>query len=57
MKRKKIPVIHISGVENTLRQMPKYNAFATGYGTHKDKKHPNRNQRKKADRAEIARYC
>lgn len=46
-KKEKIPVVKISSVENTLRQMPKYNAFASGHGEHQDKiKHPNRAQRK-----------
>ena len=55
-KQKKISDIHVSGIDNTLRQMPKYNAFATGHGIHKSKKYPNRATRKKTDRAEIRKY-
>ena len=49
-------VYHMSSVENTLHQMPKYNAFAGGYGFHKSKKHPSRNQRKAKDRKTFKEY-
>lgn len=56
-KKKKINVMHISSVENTLRKMPKYNPYASGHGAHQNKgKYPNRSQRKAATRKETGLY-
>jgi len=45
-------VFHQSGVEATRQQMPKYNAFAVGHGSHGDRKY-NRNKKKAEDRRRI----
>lgn len=55
--KKKISVMKVSSVENTLRQMPRYNAYAGGYGAFQNKeKHPNRSQRKAALKKELRNY-
>ena len=33
------PVIHLTGVEATLLQKPRFNGFACGYGAHGDTKY------------------
>lgn len=45
MKVNQKPYYHRSSIENTLAQMPRYNAYACGYGEHKSKKKPNRARR------------
>lgn len=40
------PVFTMTSEEATLSKMPKYNAFAGGYGTHGDSKY-NRNKEKR----------
>ena len=55
-KKKTIKVMHVSSVENTLRQMPKYNGFATGHGVHKTPKHPSRAKRKHDFRKQISSF-
>lgn len=51
-KKKNVKVLHISAVENTLRQMPHYNPYQTGYGSHGDKKY-NRRKNKEQFRKEM----
>ena len=51
-KRKKNVVLHISSVENTLRQMPKYNPYQVGHGSHGDKGY-NRRKNKEQLRKEL----
>lgn len=56
-KKNKVNVCHISSVENTLRQMPRYNAFQGGYGAwDKNGKHPKRHQIKAKDRKTFRNY-
>ena len=40
MKVNQKPYYHRSSIENTLAQMPRYNAYACGYGKHKSRKIP-----------------
>ena len=47
MKVNQKPYYHRSSIENTLAQMPRYNAYACGYGKHKSKKKPNRAKKKR----------
>lgn len=53
MKVNRKPYYHRSSIENTLAQMPRYNAYACGYGKHKSKKKPNRAKRKEELRKEL----
>lgn len=57
-KKKNVETVyHVSSVENTLRNMPKFNAFAGGYGAYsKNEKHPSRHQRKAKDRKLFKNY-
>ena len=50
--KKSIKVFYMSAEENTLRQMPKYNPFACGYGPHGNRGY-NRRENKEALRREI----
>ena len=56
MKVNQKPNNHRSIIENTLAQMPRYNAYACGYGEHKSKKKPNRAKRKEELRKELKNY-
>lgn len=56
MKVNRKPYYHRSSIENTLAQMPRYNAYACGYGKHKSKKKPNRAKRKEELRKELNNY-
>ena len=51
-KKKNISVLRISSVENTLRQMPKYNPYQVGHGSHGDKAY-NRRKNKEQFRKEM----
>lgn len=51
-KKKNTSVLRISSVENTLRQMPHYNAYQGGYGAHGSKKY-NRRKNKEQFRKEM----
>lgn len=52
-KRKKNKrVFYLSAEENTLRQMPKYNPYQGGYGSHGDKAY-NRRKNKEQLRKEL----
>lgn len=51
-RKKNISVLHISSVENTLRQMPKYNPYQVGHGSHGDRAY-NRRKYKEQLRKEI----
>ncbi len=51
-KRKKNNTLRISSIENTLRHMPKYNAFQGGYGSHGDKAY-NRRKNKEEFRKQL----
>lgn len=54
-KKNKTEAIHVmSGLEATV--MPRYNAFAGGYGLHNSAKYPNRQTRKNEMRKEILSY-
>lgn len=53
MKVNQKPYYHRSSIENTLAQMPRYNAYACGYGEYKSKKKPNRAKRKEELRKEL----
>lgn len=56
-KSKKIDIVKISSVENTLRQMPRFNAYASGHGAFQNKgKYPTRSQRKANLRKELSKY-
>ena len=56
MKVDKKPYYHRSSIENTLAQMPRYNAYACGHGEHESKKRPNRAKQKEQFRKEIRDY-
>ena len=56
MKVEKKSYYHRSSVENTLAQMPRYNAYACGHGEHQTKRKPNRAKQKENIRKEI-RAC
>lgn len=57
MKVNRKPYYHrSSSIENTLAQMPRYNAYACVYGKHKSKKKPNRAKRKEELRKELKNY-
>lgn len=56
MKVNRKPYYHRSSIENTLAQMPRYNAYACVYGKHKSKKKPNRAKRKEELRKELKNY-
>lgn len=56
MKVNQKPYYHRSSIENTLAQVPCYNAYACGYGEHKSKKKPNRAKRKEELRKELKNY-
>lgn len=45
-------MFYMSAEEATLASMPKYNAYASGYGAHGDKKY-NRAKEKRAWRGEM----
>lgn len=47
MKVEKKSYYHRSSVENTLAQMPRYNAYACGHGEHQTKKNQTGQNRKK----------
>ena len=51
-KKKKIAVLKISSIENTLRQMPHYNPYQTGHGAHGTKGY-NRRKNKEQLRKEL----
>ena len=51
-RKKNKSVFYLSAEENTLRQMPKYNPFQGGYGSHGDKAY-NRCKNKEQLRREI----
>ena len=53
MKVEKKSYYHCSSVENTLAQMPQYNAYACGHGEHQTKRKPNRAKQKENLRKEI----
>lgn len=53
MKVEKKSYYHRSSVENTLAQMPRYNAYACGHGEHQTKRKPNRAKQKENLRKEI----
>lgn len=52
MAKKKKNIFKISSIENTLRHMPKYNAFQGGYGSHGDKSY-NRRKNKEEFRKQL----
>lgn len=56
MKVNQKPYYHRSSIENTLAQMPRYNAYACWYGEYKSKKKPNRAKRKEELRKELKNY-
>lgn len=53
MKVEKKSYYHRSSVENTLAQMPRYNAYACEHGEHQTKRKPNRAKQKENLRKEI----
>ena len=55
MKKKKETIHIMSGVENTLHNMEKFNPYQCGHGFHEDKegKRAKRSRRKAKERKEI----
>ena len=49
-KRKNICVFHLSAKENTLRQMPKFNPYQVGHGSHGDKAYNRRKNKEQLRR-------
>ena len=47
MKVNQKPYYHRSSIENTLAQMPRYNAYACGYRKHKSKRNQIEQKEKK----------
>lgn len=44
-KKKNSKVFYLSSIDNTLRQMPKYNAYQGGYGPHGSKGYNRRKEK------------
>ena len=57
-RKKNIRVFHLSAEESTLRQMPKYNPYQVGHGSHGDRAY-NRRKNKEQLRRDIreATHC
>lgn len=53
MKKK---VIHISSVDNTLAERPRYNTRQVWAGEHKSAKYPGRSRRKAEDKKNFNKY-
>ena len=46
MSKKKNTVFYLSAEENTLRQMPKFNPYQVGHGSHGSKKYDRRKNKR-----------
>jgi len=56
MSKKRETIKVFGSIENTLKQMPKYNPYQMGYGEHKSVKYKSRAKNKEEARQIIREY-